>query len=96
MLPDTELATSAKYACTALPTLPTTLLPLTLYALPAFNAYVALATVPFTLLPVILVNNEPLPVKKLLVTKLPPLTLPADKLPVISKLLNVPTLVIFG
>jgi hypothetical protein len=43
-----------------------------------------------------LVNKLPLPVKKLAVTKLPKLALPADTLPVISKLVSVPTLVILG
>ena len=43
-----------------------------------------------------LLNKLPDPLKKLAVTKLPKLALPAVKLPVISKVTNVPTDVMFG
>ena len=43
-----------------------------------------------------LLNKLPLPLKKLAVTKLPKLALPAVIFPATSKLTNVPTLVIFG
>ena len=59
-------------------------------------AVTALVTLPVTLLPWILLNKLPDPLKKLAVTKLPKLALPAFKLPVISKLTNVPTDVMFG
>jgi hypothetical protein len=55
---------------------------------------------PFTIvlpaLTVMPVNRLPLPVKKLAVTKLPKLALPDEILPVTSKLVSVPVLVIFG
>ena len=43
-----------------------------------------------------LLNKLPDPLKKLAVTKLPKLALPAVRLPVISNVTNVPTEVIFG
>ena len=41
-------------------------------------------------------NVIPFPAKKLAVTRLPKLALPPDILPVTSKLVSVPTLVMFG
>jgi len=53
-------------------------------------------TIVLPALTVIPVNKLPLPVKKLAVTKLPKLAFPEVILPVADRLLNVPTLVIFG